>query len=130
MRIFSLFFLLSLVSGSVLGQSTKEKCNCPVLLKEAIQKVSTIYAGFDVKVTPATRPDYVKLVAAVNLEALLVDKERRCFEIIEKYTSWFKDRHVGVWFGIQSSATSIPKVPLSEVTNTSTLNSKDELEGI
>lgn len=130
MRIIRLLFLLYLVSGSVLGQSTKEKCNCSILLKEAIQKVSTIYAGFDDKVTSATRPDYNKLVAALNTEASLVENERRCFEVIEKYTSWFKDRHVGVWFGIQSSATSIPKVSLSEIRDAGSLNSKDELEGI
>lgn len=130
MRIFSLFFLLSLISGSVVSQSAKEGCDCSVLLKEAIQKVSTIYAGFDDKVTPATRPEYNKLVSAVNIEASSIDNERRCFEVIEKYTSWFKDRHVGVWFGVQSSAISIPKVSLSAVTNARALKSKDELEGI
>jgi hypothetical protein len=130
MRIFKLSVLLLLVSGSVLGQSTKEKCKCSVLLKEAIQKVSTIYAGFDDKVTPATLPEYNNFLAALNKEASSIDNERRCFETIEKYTSWFKDHHVEAWFGIQSSAASIPKVPLSEVTSVNSLKSNNELEGI
>ncbi len=130
MRIFRLLFLLLLISGCVLGQSTKEKCNCSLLMKETIQKVSTIYAGFDDKVTSATRPEYNKLVTAVSIEASSIDNERKCFETIEKYTNWFKDHHLGAWFGIQSSAANIPKVLLSEVTNANSLKSRDELEGI
>lgn len=130
MRIFRLLFLLLIISGGVLGQSTKEKCNCSLLMKETIQKVSTIYAGFDDKVTSATRPEYNKLVTAVSIEASSIDNERKCFETIEKYTNWFKDHHLGAWFGIQSSAANIPKVLLSEVTNANSLKSRDELEGI
>ncbi len=130
MRIFRLLFLLLLISGCVLGQSTKEKCNCSLLMKETIQKVSTIYAGFDDKVTSATRPEYNKLVTAVSIEASSIDNERKCFETIEKYTNWFKDHHLGAWFGIQSSAANIPKVLLSEVTNANSLKSRDEREGI
>lgn len=130
MRVSWFLFLLLLVSGGVSGQSVKKKCNCSLLLKEAMQKVSTIYAGFDDKVTPATQLEYNKLVTAVSIEASSTDNERRCFDTIEKYTNWFKDHHLGVWFGIQSSADSIPKVSLSEVTNTNPLKSGDELEGI
>jgi hypothetical protein len=130
MVIFRFLLLLLLVSGSVLGQSTKETCNCSSLLKEAIQKVSTIYAGFDDKVTPATRQEYNRLVKSVGIEASSIADERKCFETIEKYTNWFKDHHLGAWFGIQSSAANIPKVSLSEVTNANSLRSTDGLEGI
>ncbi len=130
MRVFRFLFLLLLVSGGVSGQSVKKKCNCSLLLKEAMQKVSTIYAGFDDKVTPLTQLEYSKLVAAVSIEASSVDDERKCFDTIEKYANWFKDHHLGAWFGIQSSAASIPKVSLSEVTNTNSLKSGDELQGI
>lgn len=130
MKIFRLLSLLLLMNGGVLGQSTKGKCNCSLLLKETIQKVSTIYAGFDDKVTSATRPEYNKLVTAVSIESSSIDNEKKCFETIEKYTNWFKDHHLGAWFGIQSSAANIPKVLLSEVKNANLLKPRDELEGI
>lgn len=125
-----LIVLLLLVNGIASAQSKKGKCNCTALLKEVIQKVSTIYAGFNDKVNATTRLEYEKLIAALNVEASSIDEDRKCFETMEKYTNWFKDGHVGMWFGIQSSASSIRKISLNEVANPGSDHYKDVLEGI
>jgi len=125
----ALFFCgLILLNTQVLAQVEQKACNCSVLLQESVQKVSTIYAGFEDKVTPQTRPQYNQLVNRLQKQALNTKDERMCYEIIKQYTDWFKDGHVGVWFGIQSSPSALRKISMKEVSRILSI-AKDSLEG-
>lgn len=130
MKTFMVLVGLLLISRGASSQSVEEQCACSLLLKEAVQKVATNYAGFDEKVNTTTRAQYNKLVKDLVDEATPVTNERSCFEIIEKYTNWFNEPHLGVWMAVKSSAARIPKVALSEVSRAKLLKSTDELEGI
>lgn len=122
-------FGLFLLCVQTFAQQNGKHCSCALLLQETVQKVSTIYAGFDDKVTNQTRPGYHQLVNRLQKQAALPNTERGCYEIIKRYTDWFKDGHVGVWYGIQSSASSVRTMPLNEVSRI--LKAKhDSIEGI
>jgi hypothetical protein len=100
-----------------LAQPAQPPCDCPPLLQEAIQKVSTIYAGFDDKITPATRGHYTQYVSQLRQQAAKAHTERACYEVLRQYTDFFKDSHVGTWYSVQSSAARLRRVPLPVVTS-------------
>lgn len=108
--IFGLFFM----NVQTFAQQNGNPCPCSLLLGEAIQKVSTIYAGFDDKVTVQTRPAYNQMVSRLRKQVADITSERGCYEIIKQYADWFKDGHVSVWYGVQSSASELPTVPLDK----------------
>ncbi len=108
-------FALILLSTQTFAQLKQNECRCSLLFEESVQKVSTIYAGFDDKVTDQTRPNYTQLVNRLKKKAATTTSERGCYEIIKQYTDWFKDGHVGIWYSKQSSASELRKVNLSIV---------------
>ena len=124
---FILGFLL--VSTRVFAQPKENACPCSLLLRETVQKVSRIYAGFDDKVTSQTKPAYNQLVDQLQKQAVNATSERNCYEIIQQYTDWFKDGHVGVWYGLPASPYTLRKVSLSQVHERLKVK-KDQLEGI
>ena len=108
---FTLYFVLMLWSGW--AQPIQTACNCSPLVEEAIHKVTTIYAGFDDKITPTTRRQYNQLINRLRLQATKVKTERACYEVLREYTDFFKDSHVGIWFSTHSSPTQIRRVELA-----------------
>lgn len=115
MSISPLIFVLILLPAHTFAQTNQQRCDCALLLQESVQKVSAVYAGFDDKVMVKKRPEYNQLVKQLKSRAANTTGKRGCYEIIKKYTDWFKDGHVGIWFGIQSSASEIRRVNLNEV---------------
>ena len=113
MKIIRIIFGFVLLSIQASAQSKQKPCPCSILLQESIKKVSTIYAGFDDKVTIQTRARYNQLVKNLKTLAIRTSSARGCYEIIKQYTDWFKDGHVGIWFAIQSSAAEIRKANLN-----------------
>ncbi|WP_214229578.1 S41 family peptidase [Pedobacter sp. B4-66] len=111
----TLLFLLLLVFLSSVAVAQQNQCNCSLLLNETVKNVSTVYAGFTDKVTSKTNREYDRLVNQLSRKAIDVTNPRKCYEIIKGYTEWFKDGHVGVWFGIKSSAAEIMKISLLDI---------------
>lgn len=93
----------------------ESQCNCSLLLEEAIKNVSEVYAGYSNKVTSKTRGEYDRLVGQLSRKAVDITSPNKCYEIIKNYTDWFKDGHVGIWFGVKSSAAEIRKLPLPDL---------------
>lgn len=115
MSILRIVFALILLGTQTFAQPKQNDCRCSLLFDESVRKVSTIYAGFDDKVTVQTRPHYTQLVNRLKKKAATAISERGCYEIIKQYTDWFKDGHVGIWYSKQSSASELRKVNLSIV---------------
>jgi len=107
----------------------ESQCNCSLLLEEAIKNVSAVYAGYSDKVTSKTRSEYDRLVSQLSQKAVGKISPKKCYEIIKNYTDWFKDGHVGIWFGIKSSAAEIRKLPLPDLKKKPDY-SNDRLEGL
>lgn len=100
-RVFLLAF--GLFHAPLGAQPTRPTCACAPLLEETIRTVTTVYAGYDDKVTPHTRPPYARLLARLRREAPRQTTGRGCYEILRRYTAFFHDSHVGAWFGLRSS---------------------------
>ncbi|GAB3502293.1 hypothetical protein GCM10027341_30110 [Spirosoma knui] len=75
-------------------QALAPTCSCPVILEETVDKVSRIYAGFDDKVTTATRSSYEQLLRTARLKAKQAKTQRECRDVLKRYTSFFRDSHV------------------------------------
>lgn len=71
-------------------------CSCPAALDQTIDKVSRLYAGFDDKVTPKTRPQYEQLLRQVRKQASQAKTQADCHALLKSYTAFFKDSHVFV----------------------------------
>jgi hypothetical protein len=113
---------LTILLSQVKAQSNPMPCSCPALFQESVQKVSSIYAGFDDKVTSATQRQYNQLLERLKIKSAKAANERECYEIIRQYTGWFKDNHVGIWFGIKSSPAELRKVDLNKITRASVIS--------
>jgi hypothetical protein len=103
-NLFAFTLLMALFNISFLNawsQSSKSgDCGCSQALEETIDKVSRIYAGFDDKVTPQTRPVYDKLVSDLRKKAHSNPDSKTCITLLKSYTSFFKDSHVFIhWMG-------------------------------
>lgn len=103
---------LALLPLSGVAQPTPAPCHCSSVLEEAIQKVTTIYAGFDDKVTPTTRDHYNRLLQQVRQRAPKANDERACYEVLRQYTDFFQDSHISVWFSTHSSPNKLRRVKL------------------
>lgn len=124
----SLVIFISLRETSY-AQTKPQTCYCSTLFKEAVQKVSTIYAGFQDKVTHQTRGEYNRLVSRLQTKAANITGERACYEVIKLYTDWLNDGHVGVWFGLQSSPARLRKVQVKDLSGILKA-SNDNFEGM
>jgi len=107
-----LFAAMGTFSSWAQVKPTSLPCKCTLLLAETISRVTTIYAGFEDKVTPSNKGSYFKFVHNLKAEAPLIASDRACFKLLQKYTGYFKDHHLGVWYGIQSSAAQIRKIDI------------------
>ena len=108
-----LFLIVLMVMSARPSIAQEKMCDCSVLLAETIGHVSAVYAGFGDKVTLKTQSEYDKLVAQLSKKTIGVAEPKKCYEIIKLYTDWFDDGHVGIWFGIPSSALKIRKYPVA-----------------
>ena len=114
------FYCLALALLPLMGQaqSSQSTCDCASVLEEAIQKVTTIYAGFDDKLTPATQSQYTRLLNKVRQQAPKAADERACYEVLRQYTDFFQDSHISVWFSTHSSPTKLRRVKLETLPRT------------
>ena len=114
------FYCLTVALLPIMGQaqSTQSPCDCASVLEEAIQKVTTVYAGYDDKLTPATRSRYNQLLYQVRQRAPKADDERACYEVLRHYTNFFRDSHISVWFSTHSSPTRLRRVKLETLPRT------------
>jgi hypothetical protein len=129
MIIRKLFTGLILLNTQAFGQPNEKPCPCSVLLGESVQKISTIYAGFEDKVTGQTRPQYDQLLNRLKAQADHTTSEKGCYEIIKQYTDWFKDRHVGIWYQIHSTASELRRIDMKMV-SMQIESGMDSLQGI
>ena len=108
------FYCLALMLLPLIGrsQASQSACDCASVLEESIQKVTTIYAGFDDKRTPATRNQYTRLLNQVRQQAPKAADERACYEVLRQYTDFFRDSHISVWFSTHSSPNKLRRVKL------------------
>ncbi len=85
------WFVILLFPVNLLGQDT---CTCARNLDRFIEKVERNYAGFNDKVNKATRPAYTHLVDSLRTVASTVDDKSICFNALERYRSYFRDKHL------------------------------------
>lgn len=88
-------------------------CDCTKMLGETVQKVSSIYAGFDDKINSGNRAAYDKHVSSLQLQAAKASTDRACYQVLKSYTDFFRDSHVGIWFSTKSSPAKIRRVKLN-----------------
>jgi len=124
-----LFAALATFSSLAQVKPTSLPCKCTLLLAETISRLTTIYAGFEDKVTPSTKGTYLKFVRDLKAKSPLIASDRACFNLLEKYTGYFKDHHLGVWYGIQSSAAQIRKIDIRKFDRAKD-DTQDSLAGI
>ena len=76
------------------------QCGCQGTLEQTVDKVTRIYAGFEDKVTAATRPAYDKMLKNLRALAPKAKTEGECLKILQDYTGFFRDSHVFIiWQG-------------------------------
>jgi len=109
-RLFLGFLLISIKS---FGQPDQLKCSCSQLLHESIEKVTTVYAGFEDKLTANVTHDYGQLVTKLEKSAAKITARRKCYEIIKEYIGWFRNGHLGISYATQSSSVLQRRVNLT-----------------
>lgn len=102
-------------TDNTLSKPLNAECGCQTTLEQTIDKVTRIYAGFDDKVTTATRPAYDKLVKDVRHRAPKAKTEGQCLKILQDYTDFFKDSHVFIiWQGWRKKGMSAMEANASQ----------------
>lgn len=87
------FCIVIIVFFSLKTQS--QNCDCRENLKSLIKKIEDNYAGFANKVNKKRKGDYNNLCLSL-LDSAKEKKGIACFQILDKYISWFKDFHLTV----------------------------------
>lgn len=126
------YFLLFLFTNPVFAQ--QQNCDCSQALESLIIKVEKEYPGFAEKTKDTLL--YNNLKANLKKEAETVNNEN-CLSTLQKYVTYFKDRHIWL-LSNQQSQTAIKELnPKSEIFKIdikkfkkNILKSTDEFEGI
>ncbi len=86
-----LFIIVStlVTAGNTFGQV---KCNCDVALSNLIAKIENDYPGFEEKTKDKVLYNSVKKQLTQDAKAA----EQSCFEVLKKYTSFFRDGHIWI----------------------------------
>jgi Peptidase family S41 len=130
-------FILSYFFLSYMNAESQD-CNCRMNLEYLIKKVESNYAGFTDKVNKGTRRYYKNLCYKITQEAENVSGIE-CFGLLNKYISWFKDRHLSVSISARQKNTQqiqefYEKSPRRYIDTTKVFNSisrtSDPLEGV
>jgi len=87
-KIILLVFILSLNTAF-----SQNECNCKDALQKIISKIEIDYPGFQEKTKDTLL--YNSLKRQLIIEAKKVD-ESQCIDVLKKYTSFFKDRHIWI----------------------------------
>jgi len=125
-------FILLFVMGINLYAQTE--CNCKTALDNLITKIESEYPGFEEK----TKDTLLYNTLKTQLLSEAPQKEdSQCLEVLEKYTTFFKDRHIWILPNDQDKTAnpeSITKAKTLDINITEfkqrIKNSKDKLEGI
>lgn len=124
----NLLLLLPLFWGSFLfGQ---QNCNCEIALKNLITKIEKEYPGFEEKTKDKIIYNSFKLQLTEQTKA---SADFLCFDILKKYTSFFKDGHIGIVNNkapkTETKYADLFKIDLNKFEKT-IAKTKDEKEGI
>lgn len=85
-----LLIITLLWTSIVLGQ---QNCNCDVALGNLIDKIEHEYPGFDVKTKDKVTYNSFKKQL---LEEVKNTEPTKCFDVLKKYTSFFRDGHIWI----------------------------------
>ncbi len=128
-------FLCSiLLFGITINLYSQTECNCKMVLDNVIAKIESEYPGFEEKTKDTLL--YNNLKTQLLSDAIQKD-DSQCLEILTKYTSFFKDRHIWILKNeqeITANPETINKAKELEINITEfkkrIKSSKDKLEGI
>lgn len=81
-----------------------QECNCEVNLKTTITKISDSYAGFNDKVK--SKVHYKKLTDSLLNKSKSISNFFDCYNLLYTYSKFFKDPHLRVSLGYDSSFNS------------------------
>jgi hypothetical protein len=118
--LFCLFF-----SSPIFGQ-TKDDCSCLSNLEKIVSDIETNYPGYKLKTDTGSKIDYItNKRQSLSLASKTNDREK-CFYIIERYLSFFKDNHII----FTDTKTNPGKTSVSHTLNTNRYKTKDSLVGV
>lgn len=72
----------------------QDTCTCSRNLDLFISKVERNYAGYQDKVNADTRASYQTIKDSLQRMAVAADDKSRCFQLLERYRSFFRDKHL------------------------------------
>jgi hypothetical protein len=82
---------------SFVGQfAIAQDCSCEQSLNQLQSAIEKNYAGFDDKVNVKTKKIYEKLIQKLKVEALTVENEKGCHDILKNYVAFYKDGHLNM----------------------------------
>ncbi|MFD2919279.1 S41 family peptidase [Terrimonas rubra] len=87
--LFIILFTL-LVAGNISGQV---KCHCDFALSNLIAKIESDYPGFEQKTKDKVLYNSFKKQLAEEAKTM---EQSSCFEVLKKYTSFFRDGHIWI----------------------------------
>jgi len=128
------FLCFILLYGMTINLYSQTECNCKMALDNVISKIESEYPGFEEKTKDTLL--YNNLKIQLLSDAIRKD-DSQCLEILKKYTSFFKDRHIWILRNEQektANSETINKPKELEINiaefKKRIKNSKDKLEGI
>ncbi|MGE0932638.1 S41 family peptidase [Cytophagales bacterium EPR-FJ-38] len=128
------FFCTILLFGITINLYSQTECNCKMALDNVIAKIESEYPGFEEKTKDTLL--YNNLKTQLLSEAIQKD-DSQCLDVLIKYTTFFKDRHIWILPNEQekpSNPETINKPKELEINiaefKKRVENSKEKLEGI
>jgi len=82
---------------------------CVTQIEWAAEFASRNYAGYQDKVTPATRPAYQALLDSLREQATNIPNDAQCDPLLRRWVAFFRDRHLG--FSRRSAAPVVGTPP-------------------
>lgn len=112
----------------------QQNCSCDTALTNLVSKIENEYPGFAEKTKDSMAYNSLKKELAVKSKKI---NSEQCLEVLQQYTTFFKDRHIGILQNEQDKPLVVDKneapkqleINISEFKKRIT-KSKDKLEGI
>ena len=84
----------------------QDNCNCLLNLNNFVEKVSNNYAGYADKVNSKTKDGYFLMVDSLKKRAEIATDLRTCYNVLEKYRSFFYDKHLQLGADLPADTTN------------------------
>jgi hypothetical protein len=88
-----LYILTVLILAATELFSQENNCNCLDNLNKLVAKTEENYAGFPVKISKTTIPEYMELVKSLEKRAANVTNPETCYYLLKEYVRYFQDKH-------------------------------------